>query len=341
MTIEVTTALPFCEGIADSEWTLSEPVGAFEPDADFGPGQVVRYTTARWLARLRFEGLSPADRHQLGRFAAAVGRHRSFWMYDPSHSSRGSFAPSELLVAANMTAGTDRVVTQDTDAVRVTKTGATAVSYAASAAMSVTANAYYAWRGIVEYGLNASNAVTPNAGSTPGGTNYGAGAASSTGGRFALRAAPTGATMYVNVYDNLAESANWTQQGFWLLRRPTVARALVVDGGSGALTQSGTSLYVKGFDASAVAGVLRLGDMVEVVSGTHSQMVRLLEDANADASGKSWIRFEPYLRKPMSNLDLVIPYRPWVRMRLTTDPALLTRPGWYGSIELECRESFV
>lgn len=342
MTIEVAAALPLPEAIAENEWTLEEPIGEFEPSAAFGPGQVVRYATARWVARLRYEGLSDADRHLLAAFAASVGRHRSFWMYDPSHNRLGSFASSELLPAStSWSVTTDRAATADSDAIRMTRTGATASGTLYSPALTVTANAFYAWRCVLQRGTGDTHLLSLNAGSTGTGSNYGAGTVYSEGGRFVLRCAPTGATMYVSVADSMTLAANWTQLAYYLMRRQSAARAVVVDGGSGALTQTGTSLYVKGFDASATAGVLKAGDMVEIVSGGGSQMLRLIEDANADSSGKSWIKFEPYLRAAASDLDLVIPHRPWVKMRLVTDPALITRPGWYGSIEIECRESFV
>lgn len=342
MTIQVPTALPLNDGIAESEWSLEEPLGEFEPTYAFGPGQVVRYATARWVARLRFENLAQSDRHLLAAFAAHVGRHRSFWMYDPSHNMRGSFPSTELITPSmSWAVTTDRAATADTDAVRMTRTGATTTGTLSSAALTVVTNAYYAWRGIVNLGAGSAHSITPQAGSTATASNYGAGSAGTTGGRFAIRALPSaGSTMYVNLADSITLAANWTQLGYYLLRRPSVVRALIVDGGSGSQTQTGSSLYVKGLSTST-AGVLRSGDMVEIVSATFSQMVRLTEDVNSDSSGQGFMHFEPMLRKAVSNLDLVIPLKPMVRMRLVTDPALLTRSGWFSNIEIECRESFV
>lgn len=147
--------------------------------------------------------------------------------------------------------------------------------------------------------------------------------------------------MYVNVHSgSWTAEANWGTLPFAVLRRPSVVRAFLVDGGGGAQTQTGTGLYVKGL-ALSTAGQLRAGDMVEVVSGDMSQMLRVTEDVDGDGSGKGWMKFEPMLRKAVSNDDLVIPYRPWVRLRMVTAPELLTRPGWYSNCEIEAMETFV
>lgn len=342
MTIQVATVLPSLlnDGLSESAWSLDEPIGEFEPAYGFGPGQVVRYETARWRVRLRFESLSQVDRHLLARFLAACGRHRSWWMFDPSHNLRGVFPSSELIVPGATFTGT-HTITTDSDGVRATR--AVASGYVASPALTVTANAFYAWRALLEISACAAGATfVPYGASTASGTNYGTGSASATGGRFALKCSPTGATMYVNVYSgSWAAEANWsTTLPFAVLRRPSVVRAFLVDGGGGAQTQSGTGLYVRGLVLSTAAQ-LRAGDMVEIVSGAMSQMLRVTEDVDGDGNGKGWMKFEPMLRQPVSDGDLVIPYRPWVRLRMVTSPELLTRPGWYSNCEIEAMETFV
>lgn len=340
MTIQVPTVLPTLlnDGLSESAWSLDEPVGEFEPAFGYGPGQVVRYETARWRCRLRFDSLSQAERHQLARFLAMCGRHRSFWMFDPSHNLRGGFPSSELIVpGATWTGG--HTVTTDSDGIRGTRSASS--SYVASPALTVVANATYAWRALLEISAcTASPSFTPYGASTASGTNYGTGSASSTGGRFALKCSPTGTTLHVNVQSgSWTAEANWGTLPFMVIRRPSVVRAFMVDGGGGSQTQTGTGLYVKGLATSA-NGQLQNGDMVEVVSGTTSQMLRVVEDVNGDGSGKGWMKFEPMLRKAVSDGDLVIPYRPWVRLRMTTAPELLTRPGWYGNCEIEAVETF-
>lgn len=341
MTIQVPTVLPSTlnDGLSESAWSLDEPVGEFEPSFGFGPGQVVRYETARWRVRLRFEHLSQVDRHTLARFLAMCGRHRSFWMFDPSQNLRGGF-PSSELIAAGATWSGGHTISTDSDGVRMTR--AASSSYVASPALTVVANATYAWRALLEISAcTAGSNFAPYAGSTASGTNYGTGSGTTTGGRFALRCSPTGTTMYVNVHSgSWTAEANWGTLPFAVLRRPSVVRAFLVDGGGGAQTQTGTGLYVKGL-ALSTAGQLRAGDMVEVVSGDMSQMLRVTEDVDGDGSGKGWMKFEPMLRKAVSNDDLVIPYRPWVRLRMVTAPELLTRPGWYSNCEIEAMETFV
>lgn len=342
MTIQVPTVLPSLlnDGLSESSWSLDEPVGEFEPTYGFGPGQVVRYETARWRVRLRFESLAQTDRHLLARFLAMCGRHRSWWMFDPSHNLRGVFPTSELIAAGATFTGT-QTITTDSDGVRLTR--AVSNGYAGSPVLSVTANVYYAWRGLLEISACAATpSFAPYAGSTVGGTDYGTGSGTSTGGRFAMKCTPTSTSMYVNMWTgSWAAESNWsTTLPYAILRRPSVVRAFLVDGGGGSQTQSGTGLYVRGL-ATSLAAQLRAGDMVEIVSGAMSQMLRVTEDVNGDSNGKGWMKFEPMLRQPVSNDDLVIPYRPWVKLRMVTPPELLTRPGWYSNCEIEAVETFV
>jgi hypothetical protein len=119
----------------------------------------------------------------------------------------------------------------------------------------------------------------------------------------------------------------------------SVARMFRVDGGTGALAQSGSSVYVKNLP-TGTAGLLKAGDFVEFVSTNFSQLVRLVEDLNADSSGTGHIVFEPGLHAPVSANDMVIPTRPMAQMVMTDVPKITTRHGWYSDIEINCEEVF-
>lgn len=346
MTVEVATFLPLQNGIESSAWSLTEPLGMFTGDYDYGADQVVRYTTARWRAKLRFTDLSQSDRHLMARFVAMVGRHRPFYVVDPSLCYRGAFAATELLTASKATAaywtpGTNRSVTADVEGIHVAMSGATASSTVALAsALTVVANAQYAFRTVWEPGPGSTMQVGLTAGSTGTGTGYGSLAASSTAGRRTLRCQPTATSMYVGITDSLAAAANWaTPLPWYKLRKLSVARCATVDGGSGAQTQTGSAVYIQNLSTST-SEAIAAGDMLEVVSAGFTQMVRATENVHSDSSGKGYLKFEPQLRGAVSNGDLVIPVAPMVRMVLAEEPELYTRSGWYSSIELDCMEAF-
>lgn len=145
--------------------------------------------------------------------------------------------------------------------------------------------------------------------------------------------------MYVSFTDDLTLDANYSQQAWQNIRAMSLVRSFMVDGGSGALTQTGNRIYVKALPTST-ADNLDAGDMVEIVSAGFSQMVRVTEQVSSDSGGLGYMVFEPQLRGAVSANDLIIPYRPMVQMRLSVDASIDTRPGHYSDIELECEEHF-
>lgn len=342
MTVLNPTVLPLNDHIAESEWSLYEPVGKFVPQFAPAPTDIVRYSTARWRVRLKFESLSQADRHLLNRFVAAAGTVRSFWMWEPSLNIRGSFATSELLTAPDTgsfwTGGTGRSIVTDSGGVRVTRTSTDSSTVGTTSALTVVSGAKYALRALWEPGAGATHSLGMTCGSTRTGTGYGSLAASAVAGRRVLVCSPSAASMYVGFTDTVTTSANWAEQGFYLLRGASVVRAFQIDGGSGALTQVGSRAYVKNLTTGGTA-LMKAGDMVEIVSAGFAQMVRLTEDISSDSTGKTVMCFEPQLRSTVSADDLVIPYRPMVKMQLMVEPKIPTRSGWYSTVELECEEA--
>lgn len=342
--IPVESVLPLVEGFAESEWTLSEAVGAFNPSFGWRPAQVVRYANAGWLGTLRYKDLSQEHRHLLAKFVAEVGTHRPFWVSDPSHNKRGSLASSELLdgweLGSFWNVGTGRSAEAVSGGIRINRTTATDASTVGLQNNFATVNgAVYAFRAVFQFGAGATHGIILTAGSTRTGTGYGLGSVNAVGGRLVLKCLPTATTMFVGNQDTVTVSANWTQQGFYVIKDPSVVRAFTVDGGSGALSQTGSKLYVNNLP-TGTSGLLHAGDMIEIISGGFNQMLRLTEDLNADSSGKGFIMFEPGVRAAVVNGDLIVPCRPQVKMRLTADPGIITRPGWYSDVVLECVEHF-
>lgn len=344
MTVEVATILPLFDGFDSSQWTLTEPVSSFNPTFGYGASQIVRNSTARWMAKLNYGNMAGDQRQWLARFIAYVGTHRPFWVRDPSHTLRGSFPSTELLTnpyaAATWTAGTNRTVAADNEGVRLTRTGATQAStLALTSAVAVTTSVSYAFRVVWEKGAGNVLQIGMAAGSTATGSTYGSLAASATGGRRTLRCVPTASPMYVSFTDDVTLASNWNQQAWTLLRAMSVVRAFLVDGGITPTTQTGNRIYVKGLPTST-ADNLDAGDMVEIVSAGFSQMVRVAEAVASDSSGLGYMVFEPMLRGAVSDNDLIIPYRPMVLMRLSEDPSIDTRPGHYSDVELSLEEHF-
>lgn len=343
MTVEVPTVLPLPNQIEESEWSLIDDAVTFTPGFGYRATQVVRYGTARWRASLRFSNLSQADRHLLAQFVAKVGKHRAFWVWEPSHNLRGSFPSTELLVNPDVgsfwTGSAGRTIETDSNGVRVNRTATDSNTLGTTSSITVTANATYAYRLVWEAGARATAGVSLTAGSTRTGTTYGSGGTATDAARITLRAVPTASPMYVGVSDTVTADSNWTQTPFYLIRNASLVRAFTIDGGTGGQTQTGSRAYVDNLP-TAVSGTLKAGDMVEIVSAGFSQMVRLTEDVNTDSSGKGYMAFEPQLRGAVSDNDLVIPCKPMVRMMLSSEPAIVTRPGWYSDVTLECEEAF-
>lgn len=345
MTVLVPTVLPLNNLINESEWFVIDASRRFQSEYGFRSYNVMRYGTDRLGCRLRFKDLSLDNRHLMRRFCAAVGTWRAFWLWEPSHNFRGSFPSSELIaapeIAGTWTGGTGRTVTTDSDGVRGTRTDATVTSGLRTAsAVTVVANATYALRSIAEPGGGGTMLAGLSCGSTAFGTDYGTVARAAPLGRKTLRCSPTTTSCYPALLDSITLAANWTQQGSMVWRDTSFVRACMVDGGSGSLTQTGGVVYLKGL-TNSTAGLLKAGDVVEVVSAGFSQMVILTEDVNSDSGGLGVMRFEPELRSAVSANDLVIPVKPMTLMALTAVPRISTRPGWYSDVELEMEEVFL
>ena len=346
MTIATQAFLPLVPPPDEISWQLVEAVAKAQPMFGMATTQRVRYGVQRWQARIKYTRLTAAQRHLLLRFTDYVGTFRAFWVTDFAATLRGSFPAVELLGASAQigsfwTGNTNRSVASDADGARVLRTGATASSGAGlTTAATVTANAAYAYRMNLEPGAGASFSFQLGAGSTRFGTTYGTSATTSAGKRLAARVVPTASPMYVSVADTINLDANWTQSGFYLMRGASLCRAFSVDGGSGALSQTGSELYVKDLPTST-AGLLLAGDMVEVISGGYAQMVRVVENLDSDSSGKGFLQFEGQLRAASTANDLVVPLSPACRMCLAEAPAVTTTPpGWVTDLELTAEEVF-
>lgn len=106
-----------------------------------------------------------------------------------------------------------------------------------------------------------------------------------------------------------------------------------------AAAQTGSALYVKGGPAS-MAGALAAGDMVEVITGSTTQMLRLTADLDFDAAGLGYMQFEHALRVSPADNAAIIVEKPAVKMMLNEDAAgWPTRPGMFSDFSLEFVEA--
>lgn len=345
MTAAGAAMLPLDPPPDDIEWTLPESAGRFNPLWGYSVDQRVRYGTARWRASIKYTRLTLEHRAALRAFVGKVGTHRPFWVVDFSNDIQGSWALSELIsspnVGATWTGDTGRTVTTDTAGVRVTKTSTTASGIGLTSAVNVTSGAIYAFRAVRERGGSLATISTGiRAGSSQFGNQYGSVTAAATDGRQALRCTPSAGTMFVGVSDSLTDASNWPQAPYYALRGLSVCRAFQVHGGTSPTAQTGSGLYVDGADAS-INGLLKAGDMVEIVTSGYGQLLRLVEDMNTNSSGQAFIRFEPGLRGQTVDNELLIPFRPMARMMLLEEPPELTRPARYiTDVKLKCEEAF-
>lgn len=344
MTVRAATVLPYTPEPAEIEWTLAEHVGQFRPVFGYEQDQRVRYGVSRWRATIRYRKIAYDDRAAILQFCSKVGKHTPFWVTDWANDIRGSWSLSNLASSSELasfwTANTNRSVIVDTKGVRIAKTGATTASGAASAALTVTSGGVYAYRAIAEFGGAAATIqVGLSAGATANATGYG-NLAVGNAGRKVLKCLPSSATMYANVHDSLTDAANWPTLPWYVVRGVNVCSAFETDGGSVDTAQVGSGLYVKSLPVST-SGVLKAGDLVEIVTSGFAMMLRLVEDLNSDSAGKAFMRFEPQLRGPVYGGNLLIPHRPQVQMVLAEDPAFATAPPRYLSgVEITCEEVF-
>jgi len=345
VTIYTGALLPFDPSPAQSKWSLIEQVGMFTPLWGAQLTQRVRYGVQRWRCELVYESLSAEQRHNLAAFVAYVGKFRPFVVHDTSHNLRGSFPSSELLTAGRTPAtwsGSSRAFTTTPDGIRVTRNGGSLGSTISTASgLTVVANAVYALRASWEAVRLATNTFNLIAGPTAGTSSYGASSASAVAGRHIAACLPTGATLYPGWIDNATEESNWAGALQYDVRDPSLVRAFRVDGGTSPTDQGPgvSSLYVKDLVVSS-DGQLLAGDMVEVVTGTRTQMVRLTHNLDGDSAGKGRMLFEPPLRWAASTSALVIPRAPRVRMILSGEPEIDTRPGWFSDVTLVAEEVF-
>jgi len=346
MTIYTQAFLPLVPPPDEITWTLVDFVSTSQPAFGLATTQRVRYGAQRWHAKIKYSRLTSAQRHLMLRFADYVGTFRAFWLTDPSAILRGTFPTTELLGAsaqagAFWTGNTNRTIATDVDGVRILRSGATASSgIGLTTAATVTANATYAYHANIEPGAGASFSFQLTAGSTRFGTTYGTSAAITTGKRLVARVVPTASPMYVNIADTINLDANWTQSGHYLMRGAGLCRAFSVDGGSGALTQTGNGIYVKDLPTST-AGLLVAGDMVEIITAGFAQMVRVVENVDSDSSGKAFMRFEGPLRSGSVANDLIVPLGPACLMCLMEAPEKITMPpGYMSDLELTAEEVF-
>ena len=344
MTIYTQAFLPIIPPPDEVTWTLADFVSISQPAYGLATTQRVRYGAQRWHAKIKYSRLTNAQRHLMLRFADYVSTFRAFWLTDPSATLRGTFPTTELLGAsaqagAFWTGNTNRTIATDVDGVRVLRSGATANSgIGLTTAAAVTANATYAYRANVEPGAGDTFSFQLTAGSTRFGTTYGTSTAITSGKRLAARVVPTASPMYANIADTINLNANWTQSGHYLVRGMSLCRAFSVDGGSGALTQTGNGIYVKDLPTST-AGLFVAGDMVEIIAAGFAQLVRLTENVDSDSSGKAFMRFEGALHSGSVANDLIVPLSPACLMCLTEIPEKITTPpGYMSDLELMAEE---
>jgi hypothetical protein len=114
--------------------------------------------------------------------------------------------------------------------------------------------------------------------------------------------------------------------------------ALTTSAASTGTSQTGGALYLKGGPAST-AGAIAAGDMVEVITGSTSQMIRLTADLDFDAAGLGYMQFEPPIRTSPSDNAAVIVQKPMGKFLLASEEVgWETRPGLFSDFAIDLVE---
>lgn len=101
-----------------------------------------------------------------------------------------------------------------------------------------------------------------------------------------------------------------------------IARTTTTAVTNSANPQTGSALYVKGGRTpteGVLAGALLRDDMVEIVTATGSQLVKLTADLDLDAAGLGYLQFEPGLRSAPADNAAIIVNEPMGRYMLADD----------------------
>lgn len=310
--------------IARQEIVFQDSTAAF-----LAPMAAKTYTVGRgadrWKMSLEFPYLdTEADRRSLQVLLAQVrGRTNRLWVPDHSYArdSAGALSSSELLTntafaaTTGWTAVSGASLSVNNGRLRITKTASgTSVIY--HAAVTVTAGLAYVGRALVMQGKGAAS-VTLSLGSTAGGTDYGATAASTAFEMLTIAGVPAGTTVYLSLTVTGLGAGDWFEVG-----HATLARCLRLDN-SAVSPQTSAAVAIKNADTST-QNLLLAGDLVEIQgSGLH----RVVAPLDADSSGLGALLVSPPARGANADGGAVIVHNPLLRGIIEAgDPAYSTEP---------------
>lgn len=329
---------------AEIELELADAVGLFQPEFGFAVSQRLDYGASSWRARVTFEVVRDAERHELLALLARAGRVRPVMIPVYGEGFRGvSSYFAELLNPTNeffvnstsgwtnegqlVLAESGRVLRGTVDSSpgssKIILRNDTLTGVVAAGAVNfphVHRTLLMPGRNAVGFGLTLREGIAAN------GAEYGSATASY--GYYSNVFVPTTTTLSCQLRDTGSATlavGDYFETSFFSASRCGVVTT------SG---QTGGGIYTGGWPSS-ISNLIRAGDFVNVHLPNALHLGRLTAPLHTTSGGLGYLQIEPGLPEAVPSSAAVVPFSPFLKAVLLEPPRVRTRPpGYQTDVEL-------